>query len=72
MIEFMSSTAGRITRAAIGVVLLVVAFITGGVWAWVLGVLGAVFVTVGVADVCLLSPLFGKPFKGADVRASLR
>ncbi|HSO70046.1 MAG TPA: DUF2892 domain-containing protein [Arachnia sp.] len=71
MVEFMSSTAGRITRAAIGVVLLVVAFITGGVWAWVLGILGAVFVTVGVADVCLLAPLFGKPLKGADVRASL-
>ncbi|MHA6513479.1 YgaP-like transmembrane domain [Tessaracoccus sp. Z1128] len=72
MIEFLSSTAGRITRAAVGVVLLVLAFVVGGVWGWVLGVLGVVFVAVGALDVCLLAPLFGKPFRGADVRASLR
>ncbi len=72
MVEFMSSTAGRVTRAAVGVVLLVLAFIVAGAWGWVLGALGAVFVVVGVADVCLLAPLFGKPLRGAEVRASLR
>lgn len=69
MVEFMSSTAGRVTRSAVGVVLLVLAFITGGVWGWVLGILGLVFFAVGVLDVCLLAPLFGKPLKGSDVRA---
>lgn len=72
MVEFMSSTAGRITRAVVGAVLLVLAFIIGGAWGWVLGILGAVFVVVGVADICLLAPLFGKPLKGSEVRASLR
>ena len=72
MIEFLSSTAGRTTRGAVGVVLLVLAFVVGGVWGWVLGILGVVFIAVGVLDVCLLAPLFGKPLRGADVRASLR
>lgn len=72
MIDFLASTAGRSVRAAVGVVLLVLAFVVGGTWGWVLGVLGAVFVAVGVFDVCLLAPLFGKPLRGRELRALSR
>lgn len=72
MVDFMSSTAGRITRAVVGVLLLVLASSVGGAWGLVLSILGTVFVVLGVADVCLLGPLFGRPLRGSDVRASLR
>lgn len=72
MVNFLASTTGRLVRGLVGVVLLVLAFVVGGTWAWVLGVLGAVFVAVGVFDVCLLAPLFGKPLRGRDLRASTR
>lgn len=72
MIDFLASTAGRGVRAVVGVVLLVLAFVVGGTWGWVLGVFGAVFVAVGVFDVCLLAPLFGKPLRGRELRAQSR
>lgn len=72
MVNFLASTTGRWVRAAIGVVLLVLAVVVGGTWAWVLGLLGALFIAVGVFDVCLLAPLSGKPLRGSDLRASSR
>ena len=69
VLEFFATPAGRWARAAVGAVLLVLAFVVGGAWAWVLGVLGVVFVAVGALDVCLLAPLFGKPLRGRDFRA---
>jgi hypothetical protein len=69
VIGFLGSTAGRWTRSLIGVVLLVLAVVVGGGWAWVLGVLGVVFVAVGLFDICLLAPLFRLPLKGRDIRA---
>ncbi len=69
LIGFLGSTPGRWTRSVVGVVLLVLAFVVGGAWAWVLGILGIVFVAVGLFDVCLLAPLSRLPFKGGDIRA---
>ncbi len=72
VLDFLGSTTGRWVRGAVGVLLLVLAFVVGGVWGWVLGILGAVFVAVGVLDICLLAPLFGKPLRGRDFRALTR
>jgi len=70
LITFLASTTGRWVRGVVGVILLVVAFVLGGMAGWILGVLGVVFVAVGVFDVCLLAPLLGKPLRGRDIRSS--
>lgn len=67
ILTFLGSPAGRWTRGIVGAVLLVLGFSIGGA-GYVLVALGAVFVLVGVFDVCLLAPLFGKPFRGAAMR----
>ncbi len=69
-VSFMSSTAGRILRSVVGLVLLYVGWAsmsgTGGI---VVIVVGVVLVAVGVFDVCLFAPLFGNPMSGKQVRA---
>lgn len=72
LLDFLGSTTGRWVRGLVGAVLLVLAFLVGGTAGWVFGVLGVVFVAVGVLDVCLLAPLFGRPLRGSDFRASSR
>lgn len=72
LLDFLGSTKGRWARGIVGVVLLVLAFLMGGTGGWVLGALGVVFVAVGVLDVCLLAPLFGRPLRGPDFRAASR
>jgi hypothetical protein len=69
-VRFMSSTAGRVARAAIGVVLIVLALVLGGGWLWLLAP-GAFFVAVGALDVCVFAPLFGMPLSGKKVRATV-
>ncbi|NYI41508.1 YgaP-like transmembrane domain [Demequina lutea] len=70
-VAFMSSMAGRVTRAVAGVALVVVGAVLGGGWL-VLALVGLVFIAVGVFDVCLLAPLFKQPFSGKAVRAKLK
>ncbi|MGB7962041.1 MAG: DUF2892 domain-containing protein [Propionicimonas sp.] len=72
LIDFLASSTGRWVRGAVGAILLVFAFIVGGMWGWILGVLGVVFVAVGVLDICLLAPLLGKPLRGPEFRALSR
>jgi uncharacterized membrane protein len=68
-VKFMSSTAGRWTRGIAGGALIALGLVVGGGAGWVLVALGAVFVAVGLFDVCLVAPLFKKPFSGKAVRA---
>lgn len=70
LIDFLASTTGRWVRGVVGAVLLVVAFVLGGTVGWILGAVGLVFVAVGVFDVCLVAPLFGKPLRGRDIRSA--
>ena len=65
-IKFMSSTAGRILRALVGVVVLVWGMVAGNVW---LDLLGVFFIAVGVFDVCVFAPLFKMPLSGKKVRS---
>ncbi len=69
-VTFMSSTAGRWARALVGVVLIVLAFVLGGGWLWLLAP-GAFFVAVGALDVCVFAPLFKMPLSGKKVRATV-
>jgi hypothetical protein len=61
--RFMASATGRALRALVGVALLIIGFAFGGAWI-ALSVVGLLFVAVGVFDVCLLAPLFGRPISG--------
>jgi uncharacterized membrane protein len=67
-VKFMSSTTGRWTRGIAGAALIALGLIVGGGAAWVFVALGAVFVAVGVLDVCLIAPLLKKPFSGKAFR----
>lgn len=69
LIEFMASTYGRIFRAGVGVLLVVLAALTSGVWMTVLVIFGAFFIGVGLFDVCVLAPMFHLPFSGKSIRA---
>lgn len=68
VLTFLSSTAGRWTRAVVGVILIALGVALGG-GAWALAAVGVVFVLVGALDVCLLAPLAGKPLRGSAFRA---
>jgi len=69
-VKFMSSTAGRISRIAAGLVLItlgtVVVHGTGGI---VLIVVGLLPLVAGLFDFCVFAPLFGAPLNGKKVRA---
>ena len=59
-VNFMQSGTGRLLRALIGAVLIIIAmFWMSGGWAWIVGLVGVVLVAVGATRVCLAAPLFG-------------
>ncbi len=61
--QFMSSSTGRLLRIVAGIALIVIGLIAGGGWI-TLSVIGLVPLLAGLANVCLLAPLFGQPLKG--------
>lgn len=61
--QFMSSATGRSLRVVAGVALIVIGLVAGGGWV-TLSVVGLVPLIAGLANVCLLAPLFGEPLKG--------
>jgi len=63
LVQFMSSTIGRIARVIAGVVLIAVGVSLGGAW-WTLAVVGLVPLVAGALNVCLLAPVLGQPLKG--------
>lgn len=69
-VNFMASSAGRMTRIVAGIVLIVVGVLgiegTAGI---IVAVIGVVPVLAGVFDFCLFAPLFGRPFSGPKIRA---
>lgn len=68
-INFMASQAGRAAKIVVGALLIVVAMAAWhGVVETVVVVLGGVLIAVGIFDVCLLAPLFGKPLSGKKIR----
>lgn len=66
---FIASIWGRALRVVVGLVLVGLGLgLVGGVGGWVMFAIGVVLVLVGAFDVCLFSPLFGKPFLGSRLR----
>lgn len=71
--QFMSSPAGRVLRVVAGAGMIAGGAAihddhrTGGT---VLGVAGLVPLSAGLFDVCFISPIFGGPFRGKDIRAA--
>ncbi|MCU0617221.1 MAG: DUF2892 domain-containing protein [Gemmatimonadaceae bacterium] len=68
--QFMSSPAGRVLRVVAGA-----GMIAGGIAAdsdggTVLAGVGSIPLLAGTFDFCVLSPLFGGPFWGRDIRAA--
>jgi len=68
--QFMASPAGRVLRIAAGVGMIAggIAMDSNGGNALVIA--GAIPLSAGLFDVCWLSPIFGGPLKGADIRAA--
>ena len=70
--QFMASPAGRVLRVVAGA-----GMIAGGIamdsdGGTALAVAGGIPLSAGLFDICYLSPLFGGPFKGKDIRAAKR
>lgn len=64
LVRFMSSAAGRVLRIVLGLVLVAVGYLLGGTAGIVLAIVGLVPIAAGVANVCLIAPVFGAPFSG--------
>ena len=72
--QFMASKAGRVLRVVAGAGMIAGGLVlrddgstTGGT---VLAAAGAIPLSAGLFDVCYISPLFGGPFRGKDIRAA--
>ncbi len=63
LINWLGSSAGRVARMVAGVVLLVLGVVAGGGWI-ALSIVGIIPLVAGIADVCLLAALFGRPLQG--------
>lgn len=71
--KFMSSTAGRWTRAIAGIILIILGlFVLEGTTAWVVGIIGIVPLAAGLFDWCIFAPLFRLPFGGSELREVTR
>lgn len=71
--KFMSSTAGRWTRAIVGIILVILGlFVLEGATAWIVGIVGLVPLAAGVFDWCIFAPLFRLPFGGEKLREATR
>jgi hypothetical protein len=70
---FLAGSMGRGVRAVAGVILILVGlFAIGGLWGWVLAIVGLAPLAAGVFDFCIFAPLFGLPFGGAALREALK
>ena len=69
-VQFMASKNGRITRIAVGIILILLGlFVSKNAIGYVLIVIGLVPLAAGIFDICLLAPLFGFPMSGPKIRA---
>ncbi len=70
-IKFMASTAGRVTRALAGVILIVWGMLgIGGTAGIVVAIVGLLPLVAGLFDFCIFAPLFGAPFNGPGIRST--
>jgi hypothetical protein len=66
--RFMASAAGRGIRIVAGIALIAYGLLVAhGTTGTVIAVIGLVPLALGSLNLCLLGPLFGAPFRGADL-----
>ncbi|MGD9030166.1 MAG: DUF2892 domain-containing protein [Anaerolineae bacterium] len=70
--RFLAGSAGRLTRAAAGLALILIGLLlvegTGG---WILAIVGLAPLAAGIFDFCIFAPLLGLPFVGQRLREKL-
>ena len=65
--RFMASAVGRALRIVAGLALIAVGLgVVGGTGGLVLACVGVAPILAGALNVCLVAPLLGVPFRGAD------
>ncbi len=70
---FLGSSAGRVTRAVAGVVLIVLGLaVIHGIGGYIVAIIGLLPLAAGVFDFCIFAPLAGLPFSGSQLRAALQ
>lgn len=70
-IKFMASTAGRVTRVAAGIVLVVWGLLgIGGTAGIGVAIVGLIPLLAGLFDFCVFAPLFGAPLSGPQIRSA--
>jgi hypothetical protein len=71
--SFIASPAGRVTRIVAGLALILIGLLAlGGIWGWILAIVGLVPLLAGLFDRCVFAPLFGLPFVGPSLRQALQ
>jgi hypothetical protein len=68
-VRSLSSPAGRVLRALLGVAMIVLGAVLGGGW-YVLAVVGLLPLAAGVFDFCLIAPLLHRPMASNKLRAN--
>jgi hypothetical protein len=70
---FIASPAGRLVRIIAGLALILIGLLAlGGIWGWILAIVGLVPLLAGLFDRCVFAPLFGLPFVGPRLREALQ
>ena len=69
-VTFMASRLGRWLRIGVGAAMVVVGFLTATMAGYVVALVGLLPLFAGLADVCVLGPLFGKPLTGPQIRGA--
>ena len=70
---FIASPTGRFVRIVAGLALILVGLLAvGGIWGWILAIVGLVPLLAGLFDRCVFAPLFGWPFAGPRLRQELQ
>jgi hypothetical protein len=62
IVRFMGTPAGRLARIVAGLAMMAVGAWLAGPW-WALFAVGLVPLTAGIANLCLLAPLFHAPLR---------
>ncbi len=73
LFRFLASMNGRITRAVVGIVLIIIGLLAlGGTAGIIVAIIGLVPLLAGLLDFCVFAPLFGHAFQGQALRDELK
>lgn len=71
-VRFMTSTAGRLARVVLGLVIIALGqFVVQGTPGLIMTIVGLIPIAGGLLDFCVIGAVLGYPFKGSEARAKL-